>query len=85
MSEETIVYIVTLIVTWILGQLAKKYNFIKTNQIPLQNLAIGIIAMLIEWAITKTLNWELLTSGLMAGGTYDLVHNAKEDEDSAVG
>lgn len=80
MSEETIIYLVTMIVTWVFGQLAKKFNFIESNKIPIQNLVIGIVVMLIEWAITDSLNWELITSGLVAGGTYDLVHTKEDDE-----
>ena len=46
--------------------------------IPLQNLTIGIIFALVEWIITKDFNLAVAMSGLMAGGTYDLVKNINQ-------
>lgn len=70
--------IFTIIITWILGYLAKKSKFINNNMIPLQNIAIGIISLIIDYIITKDFNGALLCSGLIAGGSYDLLKSLKQ-------
>lgn len=75
MELTNIITLVTLVVTWILGYFAKKSSWISNNLIPLQNVAVGLIIAIIEWIITKDFNIALATSGLLAGGTYDIVHN----------
>ena len=78
--------IVTFIVALILGELAKKFDLIKKNKIPIQNLCIGIIIACIEYIITKDFKASIMVSGLTAGGVYDIFHNLnkivnKEDYD----
>lgn len=72
---ESIVTMVTFLVTLILGQIAKRSKFIKNNLIPIQNLIIGTVIAIIEWIITKDFSSAIALSGLMAGGAYDIVHN----------
>lgn len=62
----------TIIATIIIGQLTKKYTDLESKQIPLQNLAIGIIVCIIQFAITRDINTAVAISGLMSGGIYDL-------------
>lgn len=85
MELSTILGIVTAIVTFILGILAKKYSYLESKMIPLQNLIIGIVASIIYYIITKDINVAIAGVGLFAGGAYDLVKNIKElfcdDED----
>ena len=64
--------IATIIATIIVGQLTKKFTDLETKQIPLQNLAIGIIVCIIQYAITRNINTAVAVSGLMSGGIYDL-------------
>lgn len=78
MELTEIITVVTIIVTWILGALAKKFNWLSTNLIPVQNIAIGIIVALIEWIITKDFSTAIALSGLIAGGSYDIFHNLKK-------
>ena len=66
------VTLATIIVTILIGQLTKKYTDLETKQIPLQNLAIGIVVCLIQYAITKDINIAVATSGIMSGGIYDI-------------
>lgn len=75
MELTNIITLVTMIITWILGYFAKKSSWISNNLIPVQNVAVGLIIAIIEWIITKDFNIALATSGLFAGGTYDIVHN----------
>ncbi len=75
MELTQIITIVTIIVTWVLGIIAKKSNWINNNLIPIQNLLIGIIVAIIEWIITKDFSIALALSGIFAGGTYDIFHN----------
>ena len=78
MELTEILTIVTIVVTWILGSLAKKFNWINTNLIPLQNIAIGLIIAIIEWIITKNFSTAIALSGILAGGAYDIFHNLEK-------
>lgn len=75
MELTNIITIVTIIVTWVLGIVSKKSKFINNNLIPVQNILIGIIVAIIEWIITKDFKVALALSGVIAGGTYDIIHN----------
>lgn len=78
MELEYIVSLVTILVTFVLGIIAKKNPKISNKLIPLQNLIVGLIIALIEFAITKDFKVAIMLSGLLAGGTYDLVKNLRE-------
>ena len=67
----------TVIATLIIGELTKKFTNLEKKQIPLQNIAIGIIVCLIEFAITKDINVAVALSGLISGGTYDVGKSLK--------
>lgn len=75
MELATIITLVTALVTFILGIVAKKSKWVDNNLIPVQNLAIGLIAGIIYYAITKDFNLVISMVGLGTGGTYDLIHN----------
>lgn len=75
MGSAEILTIVSIIVTWILGVVAKRVSWFNNYLIPVQNILIGVIFMIIEFCITKDLNAALALSGLVAGGTYDMFHN----------
>lgn len=75
MELSTILPLITVIVTMILGYVSKKSSFVSNNVIPLQNIVVGLIIALIEFLITKDFNTSIAVSGLVAGGTYDIVHN----------
>ena len=76
--ENLILYVVTLIVTWIMGYFAKKSKYINNNLIPVQNLLIGIIVTIIYWAISKDFHAALMLTGSLAGGLYDIAHNLQK-------
>lgn len=78
MELTQIISLVTIITTWILGIVSKKSTFIKNNLIPIQNVAIGLIVAIIEWIITKDFKVAIALSGLVAGGSYDILHNLKK-------
>ena len=84
MALADIIAIVTYIVAFILGLIAKRVPFVNNKIIPLQNIAVGLIIAIIEWVITKDFNIAIATSGILAGGTYDVLHNLdklrKEDK-----
>lgn len=75
---ELIIYFATMILTWLLGQLAKKFEFIGNHLIPIQNLCVGLIVAIVNFIFTKDFSIAIATSGLMAGGTYDIIHNLKK-------
>ncbi len=74
---ETIVSLITMVITWLFGFITKKKN-IKTDLIPYQNLLIGILVGLIYWLIYKDFEMAIAMSGLLAGGIYDIIHNLKK-------
>ena len=78
MELTEILTIVTILVTWVLGWASKKSTFIKNELIPLQNILVGLIVALIEWAITKDFSTAIALSGILAGGTYDIFHNLEK-------
>lgn len=75
MELTDILTIVTIVITWLLGIVAKKSNFIKNNLIPIQNLVIGLVMAIIEWIITKDFKVAIALSGVLAGGLYDIPNN----------
>lgn len=78
MEIATIISIVTVIVTFVCGLIAKKVSWFNNKLIPIQNLAIGIIAGVIYYIITKDLNLVIMTVGLGTGGAYDIINNIKK-------
>lgn len=78
MELSTLISLVTIIVTWILGILAKKSTFINNKLIPIQNILIGVIVAVIEWIVTKDFSTAIALSGLIAGGSYDVFHNLEK-------
>jgi len=78
MELTEILTFVTILVTWVLGWASKKSTFIKNELIPLQNILVGLIVALIEWAITKDFSTAIAVSGVLAGGTYDIFHNLEK-------
>ena len=75
MEFSEILTIVTFAVTLICGYVTKKHPKISNKIIPVQNLLIGLIIAIVEWIITKDFSTAIALSGLLAGGTYDIVHN----------
>lgn len=78
MDITSIVSLVTIVVAYILGILAKKSRFINNKLIPIQNIVIGLIVAVVEWIITKDFSTAIALSGLIAGGTYDIFHNLEK-------
>ena len=78
MTLEAIIMLVTMIVTFFCGLIAKKVSWFNTNLIPIQNILIGVIVAVIEWIITKDFSTAIALSGLIAGGIYDIGHNLQK-------
>ena len=78
MGLEELVSLITIVVALILGEISKKNPKIKNNLIPIQNLLVGTIVAIVEWIITKDFNSAIALSGLIAGGTYDIIHNLEK-------
>ena len=78
MTLEAIIMLVTMVVTFFFGLIAKKVSWFNTNLIPIQNILIGVIVAVIEWIITKDFSTAIAISGLIAGGIYDIGHNLQK-------
>lgn len=75
MEVSTLISLVTIIVTWLLGIVSKKYTKLNNKLIPIQNILIGLIVAIVEWIVTKDFKVAIALSGIIAGGTYDIIHN----------
>ncbi len=68
--------VISMVVSLVFGFLAKKFNWMESKYIPIQNMVIGLIAAVVYCLVTGDVNWvqAIITalSGLMAGGVYDL-------------
>ena len=78
MNIEYIISLITIIVEISLGFVSKKNPKISNKLIPVQNLLIGVIVAIVEFIITKNFKTAIAVSGLIAGGTYDIVHNLRK-------
>ena len=78
MELETIVVLVTMVVTFLCGLIAKKVSWFNNHLIPIQNILIGVIVAIIEFIITKDFSVAIALSGLIAGGAYDKGNNLKK-------
>lgn len=78
MTINEILPLITYLIALLLGYIAKKCNFISDNLIPIQNILVGLVIAIIDYAFTKDFNIAIATSGLIAGGSYDIVHNLEK-------
>ncbi len=78
MTLESIITLVTIIVTFLCGVVSKRNTWFSNRLIPIQNILIGVVVAGIEWIITKDFSTAIAISGLIAGGTYDIVHNLEK-------
>ena len=78
MDINTIMVLVTILVTYVCGLIAKRHPKFNNKLIPVQNLLIGIIVAVINYIITKDFNASILVAGLMTGGAYDLGKNLND-------
>ena len=76
MTLEQIIIVVTPVVSFIFGTLAKKFNWMESKYIPIQNLVIGVIVSLLYYFMVDSSDIAnaviIAFSGLIAGGGYDL-------------
>lgn len=75
MELSTLISLVTIIVTWLLGIVSKKYTKLNNKLIPIQNILIGLVVAIIEWIVTKDFKVAIALSGIFAGGAYDVINN----------
>ena len=75
MEINTIISLVTMIVTFLCGLIAKKVKWFNNKLIPVQNLLIGVIAGGIYFYMTRDIDLVIMAVGLGTGGAYDLGKN----------
>ena len=78
MDITTIMTLVTIVVTYVCGLIAKKHPKFNNKLIPIQNLLIGVIVAIINYVITKDLSASIVVAGLATGGAYDIGKNLNE-------
>lgn len=77
-NVETIITLASMVITWVLGFLAKKSPYINNNLIIIQNIVVGLIASGIYFFITKDVSTAITLSGLFAETGYNLIHNIEK-------
>jgi Na+/glutamate symporter len=78
MELSTLISLVTILVTWLLGYISKRSTWVNNRIIPIQNILIGLIVAIVEWIVTKDFKVAIALSGIIAGGTYDVFHNLEK-------
>lgn len=82
LTLDMIIPVMTIVVSYFFGFLAKKFNWYKKKYIPIQNAVIGILSATIYCAAIPEADFitVLFTalSGFVAGGVYDLKKKAGE-------
>lgn len=72
---ETIIPVITVVISYIFGILAKKFNWYESKYIPVQNGIIGILSAVIYYIAVPESNFVVVLftalSGFAAGGIYD--------------
>lgn len=81
-SLETIIPVITVIISYIFGILAKKFNWYESKYIPIQNAVIGILSAIIYYMAVPESNFVVVLftalSGFAAGGLYDASKTGSE-------
>lgn len=81
-SLETIIPVITVIISYIFGILAKKFNWYESKYIPIQNAVIGILSAIIYYMAVPESNFVVVLftalSGFAAGGLYDASKTSSE-------
>lgn len=77
MTMNEVIIVVTTFVTYVFGILAKKFKWVKSKYIPIQNLVIGLLAGLLVYfsGLSENLLSSIIicmASALTAGGAYDI-------------
>ena len=78
MELSTLISLVTILVTWLLGYISKRSTWVNNRIIPIQNILIGLIVAIVECIATKDFKIAIALSGIIAGGTYDVLHNLEK-------
>lgn len=84
-TMEAILGLCTTIITYVYAELCKKFGWVETKHIPIQNLLIGVVAGLLAWAIGLGDNIivsivSCLTGAFTAGGAYDTIKAGKREK-----
>lgn len=75
---EMIIMFVTMVITWLLGAISKKSQYINNNLIIIQNISVGIISAVLYYIITKDFSLTIIMSGILAETGYNLFHNIEK-------
>ena len=80
---ESIITLVTVIVSYIFGELAKKFNWIEKKYIPMQTLIVGLLSGVLYYIAVDNSNIAnaiiIAFSSLIACGGYDLLQTKREE------
>lgn len=79
-NSEIIIFLITTIVTWILGKISKKSRFIDDRLIPIQNIIITIISSIIYYYAFGSFSLLVSTSSPVTTLIYDVINNIKKGE-----
>lgn len=84
-TTEAVLGLCNIVITYIFGLLAKKYGWIESKYIPLQNLCIGVVAGVLAWLLGLSDNVILsvvtcLVGSFTAAGLYDTIKTRRKED-----
>lgn len=77
-NMELIISLVSMIITWLLGKITKRYTKLSNKLIPLQNAIIMIICVVIYYFATGNVSTVIAAGSPVATLIYDVLHNIRQ-------
>ena len=77
-NMEFIVGLISMIITWLLGKITKRYTKLSNKLIPLQNVIVMVICVAIYYFATGNISTVIAAGSPVATLIYDVLHNAQE-------
>lgn len=77
-NMELIISLVSMIITWLLGKITKRYTKLSNKLIPLQNAIIMLICVAIYYFATGNISTVIAAGSPVATLIYDVLHNVNQ-------
>lgn len=77
-NMEFIISLVSMLITWTIGKVTKRYTNLSNKLIPLQNTIIMVVCVLIYFFATGDISLVIASGSPVATLIYDVWHNTKK-------
>jgi len=79
-NMELIFTLITMLVTYVFGKIAKKSKVVEDRKIPLQNITVAICMGFVYYLATGDISIVVASGSPIMTLLYDAVHNLKKEE-----